>query len=247
MGKSRLLILLPAIAATAVAAYLIYIYFQSKSGHEAPPVSGTYAAHYYQRPEISLKTIRLKVFYAVPANRAQSLDLKWRERLELVLEEARKFHELQFQGLSKLDYEVFPEPFMLERENQHYDTENTDRGNPEALKRVTAEIERREPSFLKAPSGEFMAIAIVYEGVGASGAEGAMIISRNFLANQEYEPVAAALLYHELGHTYGLPDRYDLETGEPFSHDIMGSGRRKPLLTNYLDESLLRDLGVISQ
>lgn len=245
MGKSRLLILLLVFAATAVAAYFIYIYLPSKSGEEALPVSRTYSAHYYQRPEISLKTIRLKVFYAVPANRAQSLDSKWREHLESALADAQAFHKLQFQGLSEINYEVFPEPFRLERENQYYDTENTDRGNPEALKRVTAEIERREPEFLKVDRQEFLAIAIVYEGVGASGAEGAMIISRDFLANPEYQFASSSLLYHEFGHTYGLPDKYDLATNQPFSNDIMGAGRQRPLQLNYLDPRLLQDLGVI--
>lgn len=204
-------------------------------------------AHYYQDPSRNLSKIRLKVFYAVPSNRAESIYLGWQGLLEPVLTDAAAFHRVQTRGLSELKYDISPEPVILEHDNLFYDTENTNHGNPEALRRVTLELERRAQDFLSRHDGdEFLALAILYEGVGASGSDGAMILSRTFLSDMQYLSFRSALFYHEFGHTMGLPDLYDIETNQPTSDDIMGAGRRRPIIGNYLRADLLKDLGVIT-
>ena len=100
---------------------------------------------------------------------------------------------------------------------------------------------------MKKDRGDFTAIAVIYEGVGASGTTGSMILSRAFLSDPQYADFASTLFYHEFGHTMGLPDQYDLETNQPFSADIMGGGRRRPLKYNYLDAALLAEMNAAAQ
>lgn len=209
------------------------------------PIIEPTSAHFYKNPEISINKIKLKVFYAVPKDRIGELDPNFVSVTTPVLEEAVSFHKIQFRGLSSLDYEIYPEPIILTEDHTYYDTENTNRGNPEALRRIVPEIENRVPDFLVKSRDEFPVIGIIYEGVGASGAEEAFILSRSFLTKPEYEIFRSSLLYHEFGHTLGLPDEYDTTTNSPFSEDIMGSGRRKSLKANYIKRDLLRNMGVI--
>lgn len=199
--------------------------------------------HFYQDQLRNISEIKIKAFYAVPKNRSPYES--WGDLLVPVLDNSIKFHEVQFRGLSKISYDIFPEPFILEREAIFYDTENTERGNPEGLANITLEIEKRAANFLKADKGEFLVIAVIYEGVGASGTDGALILARAFLSDAQYQPFRSSLFYHEFGHSLGLSDQYDLETNQPFSNDIMGSGRRRPIEVNYIDKALLQGMGII--
>lgn len=81
--------------------------------------------------------------------------------------------------------------------------------------------------------------------VNIKGIEGFFIVSREYLTKPEYSLNGATTLYHEFGHTMGLPDNYDTETNQPLRMDIMGRGREEPLELMYLDRSLLKDLGVL--
>lgn len=241
MNRRRRILILAAILVAAGAGVIIYRKFWSGQGPVAPAAG---AVHAYRNPSLNLERIALKVFYAVPRDRATEIYSGWRELLPPVLGKMAAFHEVQFHGRSSLSYEIFPEPLVLSREAVFYDTENTNHGNPEGLQSITAEIEERAAEFLEPDSGEFAALAILYEGVGASGAPGAMILSRIFLSDPQYAEFASALFYHEFGHTLGLPDQYDLATNQPFSDDLMGGGRRRALDVNYLDRELLRDMNV---
>lgn len=230
------LIIIPVIAG-------IGFYLLTPQSTAPEPTTGI-PVHFYRDPARSLDKIHLKVFYVVPKNRTAQIYPTWRELLSPVLEETAKFHEIQFHGLSKIQSDVFPEPLILEHDNIYYDTDSTNRGNPEALRRITPEVEERARGFLSSAADEFVVIGLIYEGVGASGSRGAFLLSRSFLSEEQYRPFRSSLLYHEFGHTMGLPDQYDLETGQHFSEDIMGSGRNRPLEVNYIDQALLEDLGV---
>ena len=92
--------------------------------------------------------------------------------------------------------------------------------------------------------GVYCVIVIIYEGIGASGSENVALLSRIFLTDSQYSATAATLLAHEFYHTLGLPDAYDIITAVPFSQDIMGLGRFKPIEKTYLDKDNLIQLGL---
>ena len=233
----RIIYVLVAVIAVILLASIYPLKKDRPAGNELTP-------HYYKDASRSIADIRIKVFYAVPVNRVAFAYGDWKNLIEPVLKDSVIFHNLQFRGYSKINYELFPKPFVLENESIYYDTEDTNKGNPEGLRKITEEIERREADFLKTGPDEFLAITIIYEGVGASGTDGASILSRTFLSNEQYEPFRSTLFYHEFGHTLGLPDMYDTDNNSPFSNDIMGAGRREPLDATYIDSELLKDMGI---
>lgn len=215
-------------------------------------------AHFYKNPVQSIGKIRLKLFYVIPKNQSAEVFKNWRETIKAILDEAVKFHKFQFRGSSVLHYDIWPIPIILEKNNDFYDTESTNKGNPSALKTIFDEIKRRafesggdifNNDFAVFGKEEYPAYGFIYEGKGASGLalekEGAFILARAFIAQKQYASFRSSLLYHELGHTFGLPDQYDVENNDVFSNDIMGAGRKKPIEVNYLDRQLLKGLGVI--
>ena len=206
------------------------------------PTASTAHAHYYKDPNIDISKIALKVFYVAAAN--QKIANTWQLEINKAVQDISEFHSIQFHGLSTIKAEIYPEPVKLSHDSTYYDTENTNFGNPEGLRRIIPELENNYEEFLKTKAQEFRAIAIIYEGVGASGSSGAMILSRTYLSDPQYATDGSAIFYHEFAHTYGLPDRFDPVTNIPQTNDIMGSGRFKPIATDYLDPSFDVDLGL---
>jgi len=134
--------------------------------------------HIYNNPGQSVKDIRIAAFYFVPENKAELQIDNWKQILEASLQELREFHSLQFQGLSSLSYEIYPEPVIGLGDNLSYDTEVTQRGNPRALINIAEELEVRifrpegdlfSPDFAKRSESTYPVLFIMYEGVGASG------------------------------------------------------------------------------
>lgn len=218
-------------------------YFRKAPSNISTNQTTSIKPHLYKDPSVDISQIDLKIFYVVPNN--LQVAPEWRTQISSILTDIVKFHELQFHNTSKLTANLYPSPVILTHEDSFYDTQNTDYGNPQGLRNIVPELESRFPDFLKVPPGNYQATAIIYEGVGASGAENAMILSRTFLSGGEYNLDGASLFYHEFAHTFGVPDRYDLTNNQPESGDIMGNGRFKPLDTNYLGSDILKDLGVI--
>lgn len=242
--------------------------------------------HRYNDPGVPLSDIVVRVIYAVPANKATSSDPNWKSYAGEALQKASRFHAAQFHGLSRLSYDVYPEPFILEHDNMSYDTEVTNRGNPKGLVSISEEIERRllkrggnlyrEP-FSANSQGKYYVIGIIYEGVGESGgviyesdertsqeiakklgipeyivykvdidsSSGFFLINKAVFALPDYKDHADSLLYHEIAHTLGFPDFYDASSNTPSSDDIMGAGRNEPLDMNYIDRSILANMGVL--
>lgn len=246
------------------------------------------AAHFYKNPRINLARVVLKVFYVVPQNRKDKIDPNLEETLENTLEKAAAFHKIQFRELSELKYDIFPKPIILKEENGFYDTEDTNRGNPYALLRVSREVNDRvfikggdlyDEEFVRVEEGEYPVMGLIYEGVGASGSaiyeselnsaaeiarqlgipesevkvvkikevDGFFILNREFLTNPELSLHGVTTLYHEFGHTLGLPDNYNTETNQPFYMDIMGGGREETIELMYFDRLSLRDMGVLGK
>lgn len=210
-------------------------------------------AHFYQDPTISLHKIHLKVFYVIPKNKVAEAYLEWEDATEQILEEMKTFHAVQFGKASELAYSIYPIPIFLREGSLFYDTLNTNRGNPAGLFALSDEIHRRvlnssgdlyNSQFSEFPDNTFPVLGIIYEGVGASGTKGELLLSRTFLTREEYLPFSASLFYHEFGHTMGFPDLYDIGTGAPVSDDIMGLGRQRPLEHTFIAPDLLMGAGL---
>ncbi|HEY4496778.1 MAG TPA: hypothetical protein VI432_01335 [Candidatus Paceibacterota bacterium] len=248
--KSNILLALGAILLIGTA----YLLFIDSAKYNNPSIG--IDPHVYGDKSKGIAKIKLYVFYAVPNNKtAGDLSLIQSKSID-VLEEVSSFHKNQFRGESLIEYYIYPEVVFLENDNLAYDTYSTQYGNFEALKSITLELENRafkpegdlSQNLLGVDSeGAFRVIAIIYEGVGASGTEGSMILSRDFMTRDEYSLFRPSLFYHEFGHTIGMPEGYDIKTNRPFTNDIMGAGRREPIRTNFIESETLKEMGVISE
>mgnify|MGYP000496948929 CR=1 FL=1 len=200
--------------------------------------------HVYQNSKESLKEIDLHIIYVVPVNAVSQINSDWQTEIQTIVPEITKFHNAQFRGSSKLNVKVEPQPLILSHDNLYYDTDNTNNGNPKGLENIYKEVDRRIGSELKGNTKNFVVFSFIYEGVGASGTEGATLLSKSYLDNEEFASIRATLFYHEFGHAMGLLDQYDIATNKPSSGSVMGSGRFKPIDLAYFDSSLLIDLGI---
>jgi hypothetical protein len=203
----------------------------------------------------SLRAVEVRAVYFVPRDRLNRLLPDWLSTIERTLDEVRAFHERQLKNTSRLTYRLYPEPVIGRDDAAAYDTAVTDGGNPEALRRISRELEERlftpggdryRPAFVAASEDAYRPLLIIYEGVGASGAVGepAALVSRLFLTQDEYRAVSPTLVAHELYHTFGLPDAYDAGHGEPTGSDLMGQGRFRPIGRAFLDRASLTALGL---
>lgn len=134
--------------------------------------------HRYNDPAVSLGSVVVRLVYAIPKNKQDDLDPAWQGKLQQIMQEVSRFHELEFRGASHFAYRIYPEPVILEGDSTSYDTNKTDRGNPFGLVHVSEELERRvftpggdqyQADFATTKPGEYRVLGIVYEGVGGSG------------------------------------------------------------------------------
>ena len=226
-------------------------------------------AHFYDKPEVSLERVAVKVVYVVPADiGAKASTTGWsskvEEKLHQVMNDVAVFHRGQFRGSSVMNYEFFPWGVTLRRESRFYDSDNTNEGNPHALTAIAAELQERmfteggdlyDAEFSKYQEEEYRVLALVYAGVGASGGaitkdasyDGALILNQDYFLDERWQQEGPTVLYHELAHTLGVPDSYDIKSGVTETDDIMGSRRDVPLANTYLDLRTLKHMGVGSE
>lgn len=195
--------------------------------------------HYFGDKNKNIGIINLKVFYFVPTDRIKNIE-SWdfKKVLSQNFEEIKSFHALQFEGLSDINYEIHPEPVLGINDSGFYDGPDTSFGNPHALETILEELKNKFPQ-------NDSTFIIVYEGVGAGGSEklATSIIARGYFTQESEKELASSILYHEFAHTLGLPDEYDHEKNIPFSNDIMGAGRNKPLEITYLSQEIKEKMG----
>lgn len=136
------------------------------------------SVHLNNNPDVPVKNIQIYAFYFTSQNKSTVVLDNWKETLNSGLANLREFHSQQFQRLSEITYEIFPEPVIGEKNNLFYDTENTDRGNPFALINASEEIERRifrmggdlyRKDFAGPREDSYPVMFIMYEGVGSAG------------------------------------------------------------------------------
>lgn len=210
--------------------------------------------HIYQEAETTIEQVRVKVIYFIPKDRLNKVYPEWYPDLEKNFQEIANFHQFQFKNRSRLQYDIYPRYIKGLESSDFYDTQDTNNGNPQALKQVSEEISNRlfsptgdiyDASYTQMKEGEYPVWFIIYEGVGASGGHGdvnATLISRHFLSdNHGY---GTAIMYHELAHTFAIPDGYELDSGNSLSYDIMGLGRYRPLSATYISRETLNELGL---
>lgn len=134
--------------------------------------------HLYDNPERGIKKIRVFGFYFVPQNKSNLVLTEWRSIFEKNLEKLKNFHSFELQGLSEIEYKIYPEAVIGLEKNDFYDTEDTGRGNPHALLKISEELEKRiftksgdlyREDFDPASNEAYPVMLIFYEGVGATG------------------------------------------------------------------------------
>lgn len=153
------------------------LFYQRFFSFPAVRLQSVRPAHVYNDSAVSVGEIALRLFYAVPADKAMSSS-SWSATLERAARAATAFHALQFHGSSNIQYEIFPEPILLEHDAAFYEGGTSNRGNPRALVGIASEIDRRvfqkngdlfRDSFGIRRESAYPVMGIVYEGVGASG------------------------------------------------------------------------------
>lgn len=227
-------------------------------------IKNTRALHLYDNPKQSINEIHLTGIYFVPQDRQNNQLESWQEDLRSSLAELKQFHDLQFQGYSDLTIDIYPNPIIGRQDSIYYDTDNTNQGNPQALRNVSVEIQERVFS----PEGDYWnsddkkivqpnayrTVLILYEGVGASGAIGepTALISSYYFKNENTRNKGNVFLAHEFYHTLGLPEGYAVrkiqtpyaaEIESLTSSDIMGAGRHQTLDKTYIDRQTLTHMG----
>jgi hypothetical protein len=232
------------LSVAAALGWIVYGLGESRPYREARPA--LVVPHAYGDPSTPIDTIALTAYYFVPSNKAADAgDTLWRAPLEKSLENLRHFHDLQTAGRSRIVYEIHPETVMGERTSTEYDTDDTTKGNPNALKAIAAEINRRFPS----ATSSYRVIYIVYDGVGAVGMTDdqlhAALLNKRFFIDPAYAMIRESLFAHEFYHTLGVPDAYQLTTGTSTAPDLMGLGRTARLLEhNFIERETLSHLGL---
>jgi len=198
--------------------------------------------HYYQVPNVEIDQIKLEVIYFVPQDQTPADNFY--QTIERALKDVRNFHVNEFNSLSMLRYELYPEPVIGEQSSIFYDGDDTSRGNPGAIKEIFFETARRifnqdgdlyDERFVHRKKDELPIRVFVYQGVGASNSILDVIISYDYLSKTDY---GATTLYHEVLHNLGVPDAYDYDTGFSHADDIMGSGRTKPIAQTYIRKEI---------
>jgi hypothetical protein len=189
-------------------------------------------------------SVNIEVVYFIPKNMQDRVWPDWKTEAEKALQQMQAFHQLQFNGASKITYNIKPDPIIGEQDNYYYDGSDTHGGNLHAWGSVKGELERRLGASTGSDSHAINARLVLYEGVGAMGGKDFILVSSGYLRSKYMAPVASSVIYHELGHVLGLEDKYDSSTGTPFGEDIMGSGREHPIEETYISNEEKRELGM---
>jgi hypothetical protein len=226
--------------------------------------------HLAGEPSVMLQHVLAKVVYFSPSDLVTSTEnWNWKETVLRTMGHEQAFFKSQL-GMD-LRYLVFDNVVAGKNTHELYDGSDTSHGNPNALVSVREEILNRvlDPSgdlyyseFASGGSSDYQILVIIYEGTGASAVtfqtratsgedvlkiekDGppAIILSSAFLNSKFYKEFGDTTLAHEMSHTFGLSDSYDLDSGANIGGDLMGEGRRRVLNMVYLSDQNRRSLG----
>lgn len=203
------------------------------------------APHFYQNQDRSIEEIRIAAFYFVPKDKKGEIASDWRARLDRALTRLGAFHKTQFQARSRVRFLVYPEPFDGLGDTRSYEATSTDRGNPVALIRAGEELDRRvlrpggdryRPDMASHLKKGYPVMALMYEGVGASG--GIIAESRS----QSVEKIAT-----ELGVPESLVYLVNIESVDGFfmlGRDYFTQAQEEPFAATLLAHEFYHTVGI---
>lgn len=267
--KFILLILLNIAAIVIFAFYVLNLQYNifSKINYHKTEYSKPYA-HYYKNKNISLEKVLARVFLFTPAGSNIEAQGNWQGEIETIFNKIQTVHKEQFFNLSNIEYIVYPEIIQGKFLNEYYDKEvlKFNSGKDEKqLNLIIDEINERiknkelnKANFNKY-SHTYLVNQIFYFGNNKFDNDSAAIAGytneeRNSnssllfwkaLKNQDVH-VKASIVYHEILHTFGIPEGYAYDDFTPFTDDIMGMGAisNKPIEINYLSSEFKKEMGL---
>lgn len=258
-----------------VMALSVFLWLKTTSSRKIQLVEKKNLAHHVGLKDLNLSNIQITAFYFVPKDIPPDLSFNYQEVMKKSLTELKIFYSQQTQGNITINSLIYPKILVGNQTSVEYDTGSTGRGNPKALANISKEIEQRMPdlqaefpeiSSTVQEKSVYKVMIIFYEGVGSSatifsedqtvaenyGLENIMIgdmpavlVSKFYFTQDGVSDYASSILAHEFGHTLGFEDGYNIDSGTPFTADIMGAGRNKPLEWTFVSFDNLRKLGLL--
>lgn len=208
-------------------------------------------AHAYDDEKTPLKRINVHIFYVIPKDKSAFVFEDLLPSIKEVADKLVNFHETTFSDKSAITYSIYPAGVIGNFDTKEYNSDDSSHGNPNALNLLYEEIEKRAFSpdgdlakLIEKRDGSYRVIYIIYEGVGAAGAEGAALLNRRYLTDPEYESNKDGYFAHEFYHTIGLPDGYDRRDDISTTPDIMGLLRDTGLGSNFIMAETLKRMGL---
>lgn len=267
--KFILLILLNIAAITVFIVYVlnlqynIFSKFSSGGGEYAKP-----HVHYYKDKNISLEKVLVRLFLFIPNNINTETQGEWRSEIETVFNKIQTVHKEQFFDLSNIEYVVYPEIIRGKFSSEYYDQEilKFNSGKDEKqLNLIMDEINERirnkelDQINFKKYNYTYLVNQVFYFGESKAENNAATVggytneernsnsslLFWNALNNQDAH-VKANIIYHEILHTFGVPEGYTYDDFTPFTDDIMGMGvvSSRPIEIDYLSSEFKKEMGL---
>lgn len=246
--------------------------------------------HYFDDESISLRNITVKVVYFMPQNSdykgmTARYDDKvlvfkepnfgeWTRYFNEIIPLIEQFHSKEFNGLSTLQFTIFPEIVRGLHDKEIYEEDFIDIDRSEAAPKIESELQSRifneegdlyDFSFAQKSADSFSVLLVVYVTdlrsipeffgapiAGAASEEEAftLIFSPVVDPNVSVSFLPADLIiYHELMHAFGVPEQYDLKSANPLEQarkrdDVMGFVDNGPLDNTYIDMDIKTRMGL---
>lgn len=264
-------ILLISFNIAAIAVFAIYVlnlqYNFSKINYRGTEYSKP-QAHYYKNKNISLEKVLARLFLFAPNDGDIGVQGDWRGELETVFNKIQNVHKEQFFNLSSIEYVIYPEIIQGRFSSEYYDKEMlkfTSGKDEKQLNLIIDEINERikNKELDKINSNKYnytyLVNQVFYFGgnkfddnnatvAGYTNEErnsNSSLLFENALKNQDIH-TKATIVYHEILHTFGIPEGYAYDDFTPFTDDIMGMGivSNRPIEINYLSSEFKKEMGL---